>query len=192
MRRPGFTIAEAMVAIALVSIAGAALLLDTTSLIDTTDLSMRQTVANSLAQQLMDEISGMRYMEIGASPTAPTLGPDPGETAGPGRSLYDDIDDYNGYTSQPPTDRYGTPLGTENGDGSTRFAGLQLTSAVLNRFQQQVGVFYVQPGALTTPLAQGTTSNYRAVQVSLIYNDPKLGAQTVATLTRVFAYVPSN
>jgi type II secretory pathway pseudopilin PulG len=190
--RAGFTIAEAMVAIALISVAGSALLLDTTSLIATTDVGMRQAIANGLAQQLMDEIAGMRYMEPGDSPTKPTLGPNSGESGGPGRSQFDDIDDYNGYASQPPVDRYGTPLGTEDGDGTPRYPGLQLNSGALTKFKQQVSVFYVQNTALTTPLKSGSTSYYRAVQVNIVYQDPALGPQTLATLIRVFTYVPSN
>ncbi len=191
MRR-GFTMAEAMVALSLIAIAGTALLLDTGELMSTTDLQMRQMTANGLAQQMMDEISGMRYMETNTSPTAAYLGPEGGETAGPGRSLFDDIDDYNGFTMQPPADRWGITLGTDDGDGTVRPTTLQMASGYLAQFRVQVTVYYVQSTALNTPLPYGLTTNYRGVQVQVSYNDPQAGWQQLATLTRAFSYVPSN
>lgn len=181
---------EAVVAMTIMSIAGAGLLLDVGSLLSATDSQLRQFTANGLALQMMDEIAGMRYMENGASPTG-ALGPEAGEKAGPGRSLFDDIDDYTGLVVQPPADRWGIALGADDGDGSTRDANFQLASTTLARYKLQVSVFYVQPSAPTTPLGAGSTSNYRTVQVQVFYNDPVSGLQQVASLSRVFSYVPS-
>ena len=183
--------AEAMVAMSLIAIAGTALLLDTGNLLTTTDMQVRQMIANGLAQQMMDELSGMRYMEAGASPTSAYLGPEAGETAGPGRSLFDDIDDYNGLTVQPPADRWGIPLGTDDGDGTIRQSTLQLASGYLAQYRVQVTVYYLQSTALTTPLPYGVTTDYRGAQVQVSYDDPQAGWQQLVTLTRVFSYVPS-
>jgi type II secretory pathway pseudopilin PulG len=188
--RRGFTMAEAMIAMSLLSVTGAALLLDTAQLVATTDSNAQQFIADGLAQQMIDEISGMRYMEVGTSPYATTLGPESND-AGVGRSNYDDIDDYNGLVLRPPSDRWNVALGTDNGDGNTRHSAFQLASGALGLYQVSVQVYYVNNTALTMPLPVGTTSSYRNVQVQVTYFDPRLGAQTLATLNRVFTYVPA-
>jgi hypothetical protein len=184
--------AEAMVAMTLMTVAGTALLLDTSSLIDSTDANMREFVATALAQQLMDEVAGKRYMEAGTAPDQWPMGPGADELGGPGRSQFDDLDDYNGVRAQPPVDRWGIPLGNDDGDATTRASVMQLNSGYLTNFEQQVDVFYVADTALTTPLASGVTSNYRAVRVQIVYHDPSGTTQTLASLWRVFSYVPSN
>ena len=114
-----------------------------------------------------------------------------GETAGPGRSLFDDIDDYNGLVVQPPADRWGIPLGTDDGDGTIRQSTLQLANGYLAQYRVQVTVYYVQNTALATPLPYGVTTNYRGAQVQVSYNDPHAGLQQLVTLTRVLKGVPS-
>ena len=109
----------------------------------------------------------------------------------PGRSLFDDIDDYNGLSVQPPADRWGIPLGTDDGDGTIRQSTLQLASGYLAQYRVQVTVYYLQNTALTTPLPYGVTTNYRGAQVQVSYDDPQAGWQQLVTLTRVFSYVPS-
>ena len=181
--------AECMFAMAFLSVAAAALLLDASGLITTTDSAMQQTVALGMAQQLLDELSGMRYMEVGASPTSATLGPESND-AGPGWSGYDDIDDFNGLRAQPPTDRWAIALGNDNDNGYTRDPSFACTPNYLSRFHQQVDVFYVQSSALTTPTS--TPTYYRAAKVQILYDDPKLGTQSIISLQRVFSYVPGS
>ena len=57
-----------------------------------------------LAQQLMAEIQQQPYKDPGA---APLFGPELGET-GASRAAFDDVDDYNGFTEQPPRLKDGT------------------------------------------------------------------------------------
>ncbi len=65
-----------------------------------------------LAEDLMAEVLAMdQYKEGG------TLGPDSGENTG-NRSQFDDIDDYHGWSSTPPTDKDGTAIA--GADGYTR------------------------------------------------------------------------
>ncbi len=60
-----------------------------------------------LAQQLMSEILSQPYDD----PEAPgILGLEAGETAGPGRSLFDDVDDYNDWSASPPQSKDGTAI----------------------------------------------------------------------------------
>ena len=85
-KRGGFTLIEALAAIALAAIAGSALLYGTTASIQNTDDTMRRTIAYGMAQQLMDEVVGCRYMELGGSPYDTTLGPSASEAATGNRS----------------------------------------------------------------------------------------------------------
>ena len=71
MRRAGFTLVEAVVSTAIVTMAGSALLLGVASAIDATDIVLEQALAEGMAQQLMDEIAGRQYAEPGAGGIRP-------------------------------------------------------------------------------------------------------------------------
>jgi hypothetical protein len=178
-----------MVVICLAAIAGSALLLGTTSSIYGTDDAMRRTIANGMAQQLMDEVLGGRYMTLGGSPTQTPLGPEGSEASGGTRRLYDDIDDFNGFRSQPPTDLYGVTLGTDNGQGGQRNAAFQSRTGFFQNWRQEIDVYYVSDTNLAAALPAGQTSDYRAVEVRILYNDPARGKIELAKLRRIVAYV---
>jgi type II secretory pathway pseudopilin PulG len=185
----GFTLVEALAAICLAALAGSALLLGTTSSIYSTDDTLRQTIAHGMAQQLMDEAVGDRYMELGADPHQTPLGPGSDEISGNTRKLYDDTDDFNGVRSQPPTDLYGVALGTDNGQGGQRNAAFQCRSGFFQNWRQEIDVYYVSDANLATPLPAGQTSDYRAVEVRILYNDPQHGSRELVKLRRIVAYV---
>ncbi len=66
-----------------------------------------QARATHLAAVLMAEIVGAKYREA----KLPRLfGPEPGETASGSRALFDDVDDYHGWTECPPQNKDGTVL----------------------------------------------------------------------------------
>jgi type II secretory pathway pseudopilin PulG len=185
----GFTMIEALVSITLAAIAGSALLLGSSAAIQTTNDAMQRTIAYGLAQQLMDEVVGCRYMDLGGSPYASPPGPSASEAATGTRQLFDDIGDFNGYRCQPPKDFYGIALGTDDGQGGQRNAAFQLSNGYLQNWQQQIDVYYVSNTNLTTPLPANQTSDYRLVQVRIVYNDPKAGPTVLATIQRVVTYV---
>ncbi|MHB8898033.1 MAG: type II secretion system protein [Thermoguttaceae bacterium] len=60
-----------------------------------------------LAHGLVKEIVELPYQDPDG---AAVLGPETGETAGGNRAAFDDIDDYNGWSANPPQDRDGLPL----------------------------------------------------------------------------------
>lgn len=62
-------------------------------------------LAQQLAGALMTEILLQAYQEPDSSQTR-VFGPESGESTG-NRSLFDDVDDYAGWTSAPPNDRSG-------------------------------------------------------------------------------------
>jgi prepilin-type N-terminal cleavage/methylation domain-containing protein len=187
----GFTLIEAMVAMTIVAIAGSALLLGVESSLNLAQGSLEQTIAAGMAQQLMDEIVGGRYMAVGASPDQVPFCPSPSELATGTRELFDDIDDYDGWVSRPPEDMFGIELGADNGKGGRRHASFQAPTAYLDLWEQQVRVKYVNATNLSQSLSSGQTSDYRAVEVRIVYNDPHRGPRELAKLRRVVAYVPS-
>ncbi|MCH7790653.1 MAG: hypothetical protein IID31_00025 [Planctomycetes bacterium] len=70
-------------------------------------LAQRQR-ARLLASDLMSEILSLPYADptLGAGVN---LGPEPGEVSGT-RALFDDVDDYHGWSVSPPQSKDGAPL----------------------------------------------------------------------------------
>src|SRR5262245_47201913 len=73
--RRGVTLIETMTAMTILAVAGTTLLVGLSATTDATDDAVERTVALGLAQQLLDEVCGMRYMEPGGSAyDSPPLG----------------------------------------------------------------------------------------------------------------------
>ena len=189
-RPVGFTLIEAMVAMSITAIAASALLLGVASALETTDDAVRRTVAAGLARQLMDEVVGNRYMEFGASPYQTVFTANSYERAPGTRERYNDIDDFHGFASQPPVDRWGIPMGEDDGEGQTRHPHFGIPSGVLENWRQEVTVYYVDPSSPAAPLAAGQTSDYRAIEVRIVSIEPDGRFRELAKLHRVVAYVP--
>ncbi len=87
------------------------------------------------------------------------------------------------------------PWAHDNGQGGTRNPAFQFSGSYFQNWQQAVDVTYVSNTNLTTPLPAGQTSDYRAVQVRILYNDPVRGTSQLAMIRRVVTYViplPAN
>src|ERR1700730_2536879 len=121
-----------MVAVSITAMAGAAILLGVNSALQSTTAAIEQTVALGMAQQLMDELAGKRYARVPTNPYDTPLGPAGAESAGPGRSQYPHIGNYNGLASQPPVDPWGVALGTDDGQGGQRQSSLQAATYFAN------------------------------------------------------------
>jgi type II secretory pathway pseudopilin PulG len=185
-----FTLVEALLSISVAALAASVLLLGITSSVQTTDEALQQTIAGGMAQQLLDEVVGGRYMELGCSPYDTYLCPGAAETAPGTRELFDDIDDYNGFRSRPPTDLWGIGLGKDDGEGGERHPDFQAPAGFFDNWREEIDVYYVSPSDLTAGLAAGQVSDYRAVVVRVLYVDPEGGERVLAELRRVVAYVP--
>jgi len=185
----GFTFVEVLVAIVIAAFAGSSLLLGICSSLQNTNDGMRQTMTLGMAQQLLDEIVGDRYLDYGANPYPTTLGPSPAKVSGVSRQLFTEIGDFNGYQSSPPVDPWGIPLGTEDGQGGTRHPNFVISPNLLSGWQQQVSVYYVGGTNFTTPLPAGQTSDYLAVDVKILFLDPQRGPLVWAEVRRVISYV---
>jgi type II secretory pathway pseudopilin PulG len=188
-RACGFTLVEALAAITVAAIAGSALLLGISSSIQGADDAMRRTIAYGLAQQLMDEVVGNRYMPLGGDAHETTIGPSASKVAAGTRQTFDAIGDFNGYRCKPPKDLYGIALGADNGQGATRYGAFQAGSTFLQNWRQEVDVYYVSDTNLTARLSAGQTSDYRVVEVRIVYDDSKSAPITLATMRRVVTYL---
>jgi prepilin-type N-terminal cleavage/methylation domain-containing protein len=188
-RRPrGFTLVEAMVSITVLALAGAVLLLAVDSSLQTTTEAVDRTIADGLAQQLLDEITLQRFKEPGMSATGP-LGPSGWEAGGSGRERYNDTDDYHTFEAQPAEGLWGEPLGTGNDAGGQRHAAFQLPANYFANWRQRIEVYFVDPADPSLRLTSGT-SEYRGIEVHIEYVGEDGVVRPLATRKKVIAYVP--
>ena len=109
-RHTAFTLAETVISMAVVSVMLVASLTTLSRARLGQQAASWKNEGQRLAQSLMAEIRNQAYAE----PSLPVgnagaMGLGSGEATGT-RSAFDDVDDYRGWTSQPPTDPNGTPL----------------------------------------------------------------------------------
>ena len=185
----GFTLVESLVATTIAAVAGSALLWGISSAMQNTNWSLEQTIGLGLAQQLMDEIAAKTYCATKNSPYDYPFAVTAMELIGPGRSKYTDIGAYNGLRSEPATDPWGKTLGTGDGQGGFRNLAAQPPGGYFSRWRQEVDVYYVSNADQSQKLPGTQTSDFRCVEVRILYHDPALGLRPITTLKRVFAYV---
>jgi len=190
--RRAFTLIEAMVSTAITVTAGSAVLLGIATSVATTNDILARAQAGGIAQQVMDEIAGQLYCEDPSVAYEWPLGPTSYEAAGVARERYNDIDDYVSFSSQPLKDRFGVLLGTEDGRGGTRDPNFRLDAGYFTKSELVISVFYVSPTDQTQALPAGQTSQYRAAEVTINFNDPAQGTRPLAKLRRVFSHVPTQ
>jgi type II secretory pathway pseudopilin PulG len=187
-RRRAFSLVEATVAISVLALAGSVLLLAVDSSLQTTTDAVDRTIADGLAQQLLDEISLMHYMEPGTQ-YSDSLGPTGWESAGSGRERFNDTDDYDKFSAQPAEGRFGEPLGTGNGDGTARHSAFQVAPSYFQSWRQRVEVYFVDPADPSIRLASGT-SEYRAIEVTIERIEADGTVQPLAARKKVIACIP--
>jgi len=140
LRRFGFTLTEALLAVAVSSVACTAVVLTLGHSQMQHDDQVVRTLALGLARDMMEEIASQRLYDpdpdpiVGIEPDEQIADPQP-QT----REPFDDIDDYDGWERQPPEDAGGTamvndPTGATTGGGLARYAD----------FRRRVRVQYVR------------------------------------------------
>jgi hypothetical protein len=185
--RAGFTLAEALMALALAAMAGSSLLLASYASMYHTADALDSAMATGVAEQLLDEITGLPYKEKGMTAYGLVLGPDAGETT---REYFDDLDDYNGYSVTGIKDRWGVSLGQSNGSGGVRDPAFH-TSSSFFQWYATVSVAYVNEADVTQTLGPGLTSGLRAVEV-VVKSSSAADGRELARLRRVVGYAPSE
>ena len=189
-RRGGFSLVEALVAISIMAIAGSALLWGVAGAMQTTDDSLQEMLAIGMAQQLMDEILGARYHAVGGDGYDHVMGASWWEQNGQGRERYNDIDDYNGLRFSPPVEMYGTAVGTGDDTGDLRHPNFRVGQDYFRNWRQEIDIFYVDPDDFSWNLPSGSVSDYRAVEVRIVREEPDSDPRVLAKLRQVVSYFP--
>ncbi len=170
-RRQGFSLPEALIAMLIAGLASSALLLSAGYCLHATEAAREDTQATLLAQMLMNVISACRWADADAPAH---WGPESGELSGPGRTLFDDLDDYDGW-SGPPQTRDGVRLESIQ---QQEFAGVQLHP--FRDYSLSVEVIYATSTGEPVPGAQ--TSTFRKVTIAVSNQ-----SRVVYQLERLFA-----
>jgi type II secretory pathway pseudopilin PulG len=182
-RRAGFSMVEALAAIAITTVAGGALLVSIAGSVQSSTQVTQSAVARGLAEQLMEEIAATRF------PASTNTTP-----SGSSRVNFNDIDDYHNWTVRPPQDRQGRQIGLEGysstGGASTRLPEMRPDSGFLSGLTHAVVVERVQPDSGTGWTVVTSHTNYRRVTVRVAYTNPQSQTVTLASITRIFSYVP--
>ncbi len=185
-----FTLIETIIALGLMAVVVGAVTYSLVSSLQVAEENQELAIAEGLAQDLMNEILNRRYCELGTSPYDPYLRPGSVEKYPGTRELFDDIDDYNGWVEEPPQDRWGIPLGEEDGVGGRR--PYPARAASLSGFRREVIVSYVSSQDFSKTLPFGSVSDYRKIEVIVSRRYPNNVVRQLVKLTRVVGHVPSE
>lgn len=195
--RRGFSMVESLVAMSLVSIAGAALLTSLSAAVQAGTHAQRVAVARGLADQLMEEIAAVRFPTSSSAATATSA------SAARSREGFDDIDDYAGWRTPPdsgPTSKNGARLGDEgfgneagglSVDAPNRWPELQADQEFLRRFSREVTVERIEPAVAGGWQVVPGPTDFRRVTVRVSWRDGTKNQIPLVEITRVFSYVPS-
>lgn len=182
-----------MVAITIVATAGTAMMLGIASAMTASYDAMDQTIAQGMAEQLIDEVAGRMYaLNHGYRYDTP-MRANNAELALPGRQ-FNDIDDFNGSGSglvyQPPVDWRGISLGTDDGEGGERHPNFQIATDYFDDWRQEIEVYYVDDDNPSVRLYGNNTSNSRAVEVTILREGDANSYRELASVRRVFSNIP--
>ena len=108
LNRKGFSLIESVVSVLLVGVLMVAAMQALGASKRRESDTFDRLRGRQLAGAMLNEILLQAYKEP-ETDDAPLFGLEPGESTG-NRSLFDDVDDYVGWTSSPPNDRSGTAL----------------------------------------------------------------------------------
>lgn len=178
--RTGFSLVESLIAVAITTIAGAALLTSLSGAVQSSNRAVRAQVASGLATCLMDEISTARY------PVAADTRP-----FGTSRADFNDLDDYDGWSAQPPQLRNGTAAGLEGGHvwgiSIERLPQMQPSTRFLGHFRREVEVDRVQQRADGQWESAASETGWRQVRVRVLWMESGRPAVPLAEVSRQFA-----
>ena len=190
-RRRAFSLVEVLVSLSIIGMAGAALLLATESTTQVGNDAVSATIARGIAEQILDDLLGRRYVAVGEAATVLPLGPESGETSTPPKTiLFDDTDDFDGLQLSPPVDPWGISVGQGNGAGGTRPDDFRVSTSFFANWKVTVAIRYANESNPAMDLTGSSTSGMRSATVTV---SRTLNGVTdeLAKIRRVFAHVPT-
>ncbi len=188
-QRAAFSLAEALVALTIMTMASSVMLLAVESCLTSTTDAVDRLIADGMASQLLDEISLKRFMASSDTPLS-ISGPSSYESSGNGRERFNDLDDYKHVSSKPAEGIWGETLGTGNDSGAARNVNFAVPSTQFTNWRQRVEIYFVSPTNHSQKLTGSSTSYYRAVEVTIEYVRADGGVLPLAKRRRVYAYMP--
>lgn len=182
-RRPGFSMVESLVAVAITAIAGGALLTSLGAAIQASSHATDAAMARGLAAQLMDEVVSARFpadFDVRAIDGT--------------REYFDDLDDYHGWTSRPPAEKSGIPLGQDGpivgGVRTLRTDVLRPDAVALSNFTREVVVERVEPNGTGGWSATAAATTSRRITVRVRYTDARSNSTVLSELMQIVSDVP--
>ncbi len=129
LRRPAFTLAEALLATTILSVVAATALLPFAAGLQNTQEAIKFEQAVELGEALMEEVLARPF--FAPSSTAKSPGPDSGESS---RKLYNEIDDFHGLSEYNAISQKATLVD---------YAGDELSAPQFAGYHREVSVSYV-------------------------------------------------
>ena len=184
-----FSLVEVLVSLTIIGLAGAALLLAAESTTQTGNDALAATIVRGIADQILDDMLGQRYVAVGESPTVLPFGTETGEASNPVKTvLFDDTDDFHRTTPTPLLDPWGIALGQGNGAGGLRPEDFRVSDSYLANWRTVVVITYVNESNPAVDLTGAATSGMRAATVT-VTRTINGTTDTLAQVRRVFSYV---
>ncbi len=185
---------EAVVAMSIVAFASSVLLLGVEATMESVEEQEEITIADGLARQMLDEIQGQSWVDpaLRDQPYQNSLSASPDELLGPGRSKFDDTDDYNNYTATPPVHIDGKALAATDSTGDTLPEAFRPRSNFLSNWRLTVEVAYLNESNHSVQVADSQPTNYR-VLICRVYRQNRDNTwREVVSRERVISYIPAH
>ncbi len=198
--RSGFTLIECAISVLLVGLLMVAALRSLGASKRRELATAERLLGQQLAGALLNEILLQAYVEPDTTQTA-VFGLEPGDTTG-NRSLFDDVDDYLGWTETPPTDRNGTVIPGFTGwtqtvavnwadpttlqTTSSSNTGLKKITVTVSKSGKTLGTLVGYRSIAwvdTIPSPSDATGNHPPVAVALVTSAGGLNKQVGQTMT---------
>lgn len=192
--RFGFSLMEAVVAMSIVAFASSVLLLGVEATMESVEEQEEITIADGMARQMLDEIQGQSWVDpaLRSHPYQTSLSASPDELVGPGRSRFDDTDDYNNYISTPPVNIEGKALAATDSTGDTLPEAFRPRSNFLSNWRLTVEVAYLNENDHSVQMADYQPTNYRVLVCRVYRRNRDNTWREIVSRERVISYIPAH
>ncbi|MHC2066826.1 hypothetical protein ACYFX5_05105 [Bremerella sp. T1] len=185
---------EAVVAMSIVAFASSVLLLGVEATLESVEEQQEVTIADGIARQLLDEIQGQNWVDpaLRGFPYQTSLTPSVDELIGPGRSRFDDTDDYNNYIVSPPVRIDGKMMTSCDTSGDTLPDAFRPRGSFLSGWRVTVEVAYVSESDHSQQVADYSPTSYRALICRVFRQNLDNSWREVLERKRIISYIPAH